>query len=93
MWKRKERQQRAAGLTSCKVEGGAIRLHSYVAQVLVPFLRALGLSITHAPTNIFAEIRHPNGQGQARNKDVISIVSPARVYISIFKNAIIRFVH
>ena len=43
-------------LTSCKVGGGAIRLHNYVAQVLVMFLRALGLSVAYEPTNIFAEV-------------------------------------
>ena len=50
-------------LTSCKVGGGAIRLHNYVAQVLVLFLRAIGLSVTYEPTNIFAELRPPDGQG------------------------------
>ena len=50
-------------LTSCKIGGGAIRLHNYVAQALVLFLRALGLSVAYEQTNIFAEIRRPNGQG------------------------------
>ena len=59
-------------LTSCKVGGGAIRLHNYVAQVLVLFLRAIGLSVTYEPTNIFAELRPPDGQGlDFRRPDIL----------------------
>ena len=44
-------------LTSCKIGGGAIRLHNYVAQALVLFF----LYVAYEQTNIFAEIRRPNG--------------------------------
>ena len=61
---------------SYKIGGGAIRLHNYVAQVLVLFLRALGLSVAYEPTNIFAEIRRPNGQGLDHRRPDILVHNP-----------------
>ena len=63
-------------LTSCKVGGGAIRLHNYVAQVLVLFLRALGLSVAYEPTNIFAEMRRLDGQGLDHRRPDILVHNP-----------------
>ena len=59
-------------LTSCKVGGGAIRLHNYVAQVLVLFLRGLGLLVSYEPTNMFADLRPLDGQGiDYRRPDIL----------------------
>ena len=63
-------------LTSCKVGRGAIRLHNYVAQVLILFLRALGLSVAYEPTNIFAEVRRLDGQGLDHRRPDILVHNP-----------------
>ena len=61
---------------SYKIGGGAIRLHNYVAQALVLFLRAFALSVAYERTNIFAKIRRPNGQGLDYRKPDIIVHNP-----------------